>query len=752
MSKKKTAISGIDKRGEAVSVLGLFVSLIGALILAALAIWGESNAASVWAVSFQMFAAAGVWVLCWLHQHQLRMVAIERLELDEIERQRQEKLGGVQTIFEQEELEQMDALSAGRRMRSIERVVVPVLAMGIAVLLILAGVALIPFLPMWGFPPIDKSEGLVKYLTDPKNGDYVKYVLFFSGGMSFAMFMMSRYALGLRRVGGFGGLRAGGNALFGSAILNIGLAIAMVLVIAGFQSADYWYAIIVGVLLLVQALEIVINFILDVYRPRVEGEDTRPFYDSRLLGIFSEPGGVIESVGKFADYQFGFKVSETWLYKLLSWQIPILLLIMVAILFGLSSLVVVPPGHQAVIMRFGEPREETAKAGIHLTLPWPIDRAKVVPVRHVRTIELGHADEETKTEDEFNVVQRLTRLFEERKAEKDVVPELEPDKPKRREPILWTKQHYTTEYKIVVGERVQETGEGSQASELPINMLNVVMPVYWCVKDGDDQVIRYFQQADDAEALVESLAYRELTHYAAAADIRDLLGDGGAKAAAVIHDRLQAACDSAGYDGQGLGIEIVFVGVGGIHPPWDEEVAKAYEEVISTTEKVRARIMEASADATVRRIGTAGVNWKTLYELILAEEAVAAGETAKAAEATSAVETFLRDEAGGQARMAVSEAVRDSYRRLITERSSAELYEQQVGAFERAPATYMLRTYLRTLENALKPSRKFVVAIEDPSRIIYSVDLKPPSELSVMAAEISEADKSYALDDQPSKP
>lgn len=744
MSKKKTAISGIDKRGEAVSVLGLFVSLLGALTLAALAIWGRSSAASVWAVSFQMFAATGIWALCWLHQHQLRMIAVERLELDEIERQRQEKLGGVQTIFEQEELEQMDALSASRRMRSIERVVMPVLAMGIAALLIAGSIALLPLL--WSFPPVRNSEGLVKYLTDPKNSDYVKYVLFVAGGLSFATFMMSRYALGLRRVGGFGGLRAGGNALFGSAILSIGLAVAMVLVVAGFQEADAWYTTIVGIVLLLLALEIIINFILDVYRPRVEGEDTRPFYDSRMLGIFSEPGGVIESVGKFADYQFGFKVSETWLYKLLRWQIPILIIIQIAILFALSSIVVVPPGHQAVIMRFGQPREHTAKAGMHFTMPWPIDRAEVIPVDRIQTFELGHGREDEDVVEGFDILARLGRLFEDRKAEKDKVPEIEPDKPKRREPILWTKKHYAQEYKIVVGERVERIGDANQAGELPINLLNVVMPVYWRVKEGDDQVLRYYRQSQDAEALIEALAYQELTHYAATADIRDLLGDGGAKAAAVIYDRLQKACDTSGYDGEGIGVDIIFVGVGGIHPPSDENVAKAYEDVISMSEQVRARMKEATAEAAVRRISAAGINWQDLYERIKAEEAVPADDKAKAAEASDAVESFLRNQAGGQARMAVSEAVRDSYRRLITERSAAELYEQQVAAFETAPSTYMLRTYLRTIKKALAPVRKFIVAVENSSRIIYSVDLKPPSELNVMAAEISEADKSYAKD------
>src|SRR5690606_11858365 len=115
------------------------------------------------------------------------------------------------------------------------------------------------------------------------------------------------------------GLRAGGSYLFGSSQLSFGLAISMIFVIVGFVSVDYWYAILVGAVMLMLAVETVTIFVLEIYRPRAGEEDARAFYDSRLLGFFSEPGGVAESVGKFADYQFGFKVSESWLYKLLSW-------------------------------------------------------------------------------------------------------------------------------------------------------------------------------------------------------------------------------------------------------------------------------------------------------------------------------------------------------------------------------------------------------------------------------------------------
>ena len=248
MSKQRPTISGIDKRGESVSILGFGVSLLGALTLAWLAIWGHSSSPAVWGVALQMFGAAGIWVLCWLNQHQRRLIAEERLELDELERQRRDKLGGVQTIFEDDELEQMDALASGRRLRSIERIITPVGALLIAAYHVWAGIALMPFL--WSFPPLAASPGLPEFLQDANNQDFLKFVLFFAGGISFATFMMARYALGLRRVAGFGGLRAGGSYLFGSSLLSFGLAISMIFVIVGFMvfqarfAARHWRRVI----------------------------------------------------------------------------------------------------------------------------------------------------------------------------------------------------------------------------------------------------------------------------------------------------------------------------------------------------------------------------------------------------------------------------------------------------------------------------------------------------------------------------
>src|SRR5437868_4653858 len=97
-----------DRRGEAIAIFGALVSLAAAVLLGVLAIWCRSS--SVWAASFQLAGATAIWALSLIQLHQHRLVAEERLEVAELERVRAEKLGGAQTIFDEEDIGQMEKL------------------------------------------------------------------------------------------------------------------------------------------------------------------------------------------------------------------------------------------------------------------------------------------------------------------------------------------------------------------------------------------------------------------------------------------------------------------------------------------------------------------------------------------------------------------------------------------------------------------------------------------------------------------
>jgi regulator of protease activity HflC (stomatin/prohibitin superfamily) len=680
-----------DRRGEVVAILGGAVSLAAATLLALLAIW--SQAASGWAAAFQVLGVAGIWLLTFIQLHQQRLVAEERMEVAELERQRRDLLGGATTIFDEEEIGQMEKLAMGRRLITIERYLVPTLALLVAAYHLAAGISVLPWIRP--FPPIAAAgDGPI---------DHASAVLFFAGALAFVCFMLSRYALGMSRLPQWGLLRAGGNFMFGSSATCLAVALALLCSLSGLPRVETWLARAVGFVLIALAVETVVNYILDFYRPRIRGAAQRPFYDSRLLGMFSEPGGILRSMANAVDYQFGFKVSETWFYRLLGRIVLPLLLVQVAVILALTCIVVVPPGHQAVIEHFGRPLPRTARPGIHLTWCWPIDRAHIIPVELVQRLEIGF--------------------------ERDPA-----DAPGARAEgaILWTRKHYKKEYQLLVADRA-----AAARAKVPINLVSMNMPVQWRVRDEDEQVLRYHAQAAGVAGIVESLAYQELTRYAAQADLLDLLGRGGIEAAATLHRRLQAACDRAGYDGAGLGVQIVHVGIGGVHPPPDLDVAKSYEEVVGADEKRDARIKSALGDAAQIRLSAAGERWQELYNAILAEDQAAAASAPDLAARREAVEKLLRTEAGGLARAAVARALMRTVARVYEVRSAAELYSLQIDAYRAAPEYYLLGSYLRILEEGLRDMRMFIILLADPARIIYELDLKPPPGIDVLGAELS---------------
>ena len=77
-------------------------------------------------------------------------------------------------------------------------------------------------------------------------------------------------------------------------------------------------------------------------------------YD-KLVGLLAQPEGLFTTAAQALDYQFGFKVSETWFFRLLQQNLPFLVLAQLAVLFLSTCVVFIDAGEQAVLERFGKP-------------------------------------------------------------------------------------------------------------------------------------------------------------------------------------------------------------------------------------------------------------------------------------------------------------------------------------------------------------------------------------------------------------
>ncbi len=685
-----SAVPTIDRRGEGVAAAGLFVSVLGFTLLALLG--GSLSSAAIFAAGWHLLGGAGIWLLILVQLHQLRLLDQERFELAELERERRERLGGAGTIFREEDKEQMDALAMGRRLRTLERWFVPTFAGVVAVYLALVGIRCLP--GAWPFETIrDAATARVE------NASMLAFV---AGAMAFVTFALSRYALGMSRIQGAGWtmLRAGGAYYFGTALAGLAAAVALALAHNGYEQFDRRLGHVIGGAMIVLAAEIVINFILDLYRPRVAGQPQRVFYESRLLAVFSEPEGIFRSAAQTIDYQFGFKVSETWFYRLLGRAVAPLLLFQAAVLYAMTCFVVVPQGHQAVVEELGfhGAGRWVAEPGVTLTWPWPLARATLIPTERIQRMELGY--EPSREEREAGV---------------------------SRAPILWSERHRAKEYQLLVADRAAWS-----ESRVPVNLLSATVPLQWRV--SRQRVLDYHRQAGDVEAIIESLAYRELTRLAAHSDLGDLMGRGGVRVADELRQSIQRACRGAGVDGGDLGVEIVHVGFGSVHPP--QEVAEAYENVINAVEQRDTRIKQGETDAARTRLAAAGQGFSALYDAILAEEAARAADAADATRKSAVVERLLREAAEGAARKAAADAEEYLFRRVTLEGAAAELFDVQLRSHAAAPRVYRLRAYLDVLTESLAGLRKYVVAVRQPDNVLYQLDLRPPPPIEMLSQEV----------------
>ncbi|MHC4509063.1 MAG: SPFH domain-containing protein, partial [Planctomycetota bacterium] len=218
----------------------------------------------------------------------------------------------------------------------------------------------------------------------------------------------------------------------------------------------------------------------------------------------------------------------------------------------------------------------------------------------------------------------------------------------------------------------------------------------------------------EPEQLLKSICYRELTRFAASAKIevdddQSLLGAGRAEARQTLTTRIQKAADEAG-----LGIEIVFVGLQGIHPP--VEVAADYQKVIGALQKKQALILQAHAERnrTLSNLVGSVEEADALYQLWVRYQ--------KAVETNSAedVETLgtLLDDAFEQAKGNIFKTLRisekDAFEKATLAEATSESFAGQLKAYRAAPEIYIHEQQMAMLEGALDGIRKYVV-VADPN-------------------------------------
>lgn len=551
-------------------VVNLLILLAGAAISLVLARYSNTLSGLVAAVFFSFGLLTAMVAL-----FQMRLEEKERLEQMEFEEITKDKAGT--NLFTSADSE---TFPARRSREQFERFFLPVFA-GVLVL----GHGLSAYYLWKHFSEI--------LLSSPKQ-PMVALALY--GVTALILFLLGKYAANLSRIHKDRLLRPSASYLVLGAYVLGAMVIGTGLLWGGFKRADLFLARALVGLLVVVGIETLLNILLEIYRPRVRGRVSRLVYESKLVGLLAQPESLFTTAAQALDYQFGFKVSETWFYKFMQRAILWLVLAQIGALALSSCFTFVSPGKQGLIERFGKPlgASNVLEPGLHFKMPWPIDKVLQFSTEEIQRFYLGFTPKAEDDGDGHTVhVDEKT--------------------------VLWTVAHGQEEFNFLVASRDNSASPGAAAGGergVPVDLLTVSVPVQFQIKD----VRAWAYNHTDAARVLEHMAHRELVRYLANVDLFQLMSSGREQAAKDLQGLIQSRADE-----MKLGAKILLVGLEDIHPP--TKVAASFQSVIATRQENEAKLREAEGYA---------IKTRTMAEAEAKREVMSA-ETYRAERVTAAV-------------------------------------------------------------------------------------------------------------------
>jgi membrane protease subunit HflK len=515
------------RKNGLINLLALF--LIG---VAAFAVARVTNSVAGQVCTIFLGIGALVAAVSWFQMRLEENERLEKLEFDELTRSK-----GGSSLFETKDTE---GFPAQRAREQFERFFVPAFTV---LLLLIEGVG--AFLLLRGY----SKNPLVGELREPTVG-IALYALFALG-----LFLFGKFSATIARLENHRLLRPGAGWMLLGAYLCFLVALGAVGVEAGYARMDFYVAEVLSGLLGLVAIETLISLILEIYRPRVKGRVARPLYESRLVGLLGQPEGLIKTAGQALDYQFGFKVSETWFYRFFEKALAWIVLLQVGALFLSTTMVFIDPGEQALLEHFGQRANAVLGPGGHLKWPWPIDKVYRYRTEQIQSFIVGSQPDPA-------LANQTT--------------------------ILWTVTHAKEENFLVANrdQNVTSTNdvEGAVKSTPPVSLLTVSIPVEFQITN----VLDWAYKNENATNLLQDLATREVVRYLVSADFMDIMSRERGAAADALRSRIQSAADE-----HHLGAKIIFVGLQDIHPP--QKVAGDFEKVVGASQTKLSDVLAAEA-------------------------------------------------------------------------------------------------------------------------------------------------------------
>jgi regulator of protease activity HflC (stomatin/prohibitin superfamily) len=670
-------------RATTAALAGLAVQIVLCVATGLIGAWAQSPA--IQAATWHIAGGIPIWIILAIIYQQHRVERTESLAAEKLATQDATSAA----IFG----ETSDELQLSRnRLDRLYAYGLPAVSFAVAIYLIAAGAAM-----------LYRAAGLGTdrvALSLAKDCNPVG-LMFATAGVAFVAFIAARWISGYTRVREWQLLRGGASYLM-STFLVAALLFAGAAAVAIVKETTFfeWLARLVPWMMILVGGEILLTALLAAYRPKRPGEIPRPAFDSRFLGLLTAPESLGQVVGELINYQFGVEVSRSWFYQMLGRAVTPLTIFAGAVLFALSTLVIVGPDEQGTVLRFGALARGPLGPGMHLKAPWPLETSEIYPTGKVLQLTISS--------------DKLGR-FE-----------------KKREGLLWTGgDDDAAKMGLEFFLCASETGEGS-GSSLSLLVADVIVQY----RIGD--LVKFLEGSTSARESIELVTQQEASTYFAGKTLEELLSRGRTEGGPELQKRIQARVDALG-----LGFEIVDVGVTTLQPP-PGKVAREFHRQIGAQQERETLVQLANKDAikTLAKVAGSVDRSRKINDAIirLDDSRTAAAEAAAkigareilplTAQQLAKQELEIEDllgEARGEAAEIIHKARSDRWKKTIGERSALERFAGQLLAYQAAPAYFRTKQYLEVLANSLVDRRKVVIAGDKGDLPVLNLDFSDPT-------------------------
>jgi len=536
-----------------------------------------------------------------------------------------------------------------------------------------------------------------------------------AGALAVCFFLVAAFFSGTSRQKGGMLLRGFSAWAYCSALICVVLLTVLFFTSKEMPHLDNLSNRIILVLFIGLALELSLNYLIDLYRPRFQ-QDEKSILESRLLALFTDSGSIAGNVAHALDYQFGIKVTESGFYHFLLKKFIPLLSIQLLALYLLSCFAVIENGHRGIHERLGTIDEKSELTpGIHMKLPWPFAKIHIFPADKVQAIEVGQ------------------------KPKKNQGPEAPPEPGNEvvnvtEDVMLWSKKNHNEEgmeeINYIISREVDDK-EKSAGTLASVSMITVIVPIHYKIKqkspNGESPLYKYLFKHNNAKQTLKSLASHVVMSYLSSTDYFEFLGDNRQVAAEKLQELVQAEADRLD-----LGVEIVFLALESTHPPGD--VSKSYDDVIAADYDKKSRVYDAEvrndrdlSDAEIKSANTLG-DAQAEIEVLAYELKPHHQEILDKAGVDST--KFKTVDIDGKKMTMVP-------RKLAVAIERSLRYKTQVDGFKAQPHLYALINYLDTIEETLTNTKKIIIDSSKAS-VNFRFDLKPKLTPDLEGLEIPE--------------